>query len=180
MTSLLTPAYDLTLGSQSWTRQATRLTLTLALAPRVNILTVSFPAEAPLSAGIGDDAILTLSGGEREEPVFAGTIDSVRRGFDEIRVACLDAGGLLSRFRPAVTYQQVNASTVIRKLAGEMEISIGDLEDGPTLPFYVADPSSTAWEHISRVSAWGGAVASISAENRLNSVVIDASQAEIA
>jgi hypothetical protein len=180
MTTMLKPAYELTLGSQRWSEQATRIRLTLALAPQVNLLAVWFPAAAPLAAGKGDDVELRLNSGEKDEVVFTGSIDTLRNGFDGIRVTCLDAGGRLAGFRPAVTYEQATAGTVIRNLAGEMGVATGDLEDGPTLPFYVADPSRTAWEHMARVSAWGGAVVSVTADNKVNALVIDASQAELA
>lgn len=180
MTTMLKPVYQLTLGSQRWIEQATLLTVSQELAPMVNQLTVRFPAAAPFAAAIGDDAKLTLDNGEQETVVFTGIIDAVRCDLLGIRVMCLDAGGLLARFRPAVTFEQATAGTVIRNLAEDRGLDISDLEDGPTLPFYVADPSRTAWEHMARVAAWGGAVISVSAKNKLNSVVIDASQAEIA
>ena len=180
MTALLSPAYRLTLGAQRWSEQALRLNVTLTLAPLVNMLTVWFPITAPLSAQTGEAAELILDNGEREAVVFTGTIDSVRRDFSTIQVTCLDAAGRLAGFRPAVTFEQVTAGTVIRNLAAELGLGVGDLEDGPTLPFYVADPSRNAWEHVARVSAWGGAVARVTADNRVNSRVIDASSAELA
>ena len=180
MTSMLKPAYQLTLGSQRWTEQVARMSLTLALAPMVDRLSVGFRSAPPVPAPHGDKAELRLDSGENEEVVFTGTVDAVRRNFEAIQVTCLDAGGRLARFRPAATFEQVSASTVIRNLAREMGIATGDLEEGPTLPFYLADPSRSAWEHMARVSAWGGAVVGVSADGRVNSVVIDASRAELA
>ncbi len=180
MTTMLNPTYELTLGSQRWTEQAARIRLTLALAPQVNLLAVWFPAAAPLAAAKGDDVELRLNSGEKDEVVFTGSIDSLRSGFDGTRVTCLDAGGRLAGFRPAVTFEQVTAATVIRNLADEMGIETGELEDGPTLPYYVADPSRTAWEHMARVSAWGGAAVSVTKSNKVNALIIDASQAELA
>jgi hypothetical protein len=86
----------------------------------------------------------------------------------------------MARVRPAVTYEQITAGKVIRNLAGEAGVSIGSVEDGSDLTFYVADPSRTAWEHVARLSAWGGALARISRDNRIESNPINATQADLA
>lgn len=180
MTSQLLPGYALTLGSQRWTEQALRIMVALDLAPRVDTLVVWLPVAAPLSAGPGDTVELTINSGEKEEVVFTGEIDSIRRDFESLRVFCINAGGLLSRFRPAETYENVSAATVVNNLIDVMGIDAGDIEDGPDLAFYVADPTRTAWEHIARVAAWGGAMVRISAANSVEASIIDASQAEFA
>ena len=180
MTSQLLPTYALTLGSQRWTEQALRIRVTLELAPRVDTLAVWLPITAPFSADRGDMVELTINSGETEEIVFTGEIDSIRRDFDSLRVSCVNAGGVLSRFRPAETYENVSAATVIRNLLDTMGVDAATLEDGPDLAFYIADPSRTAWEHVARVAAWGGAVARINSANEVDANVIDASQAEVA
>jgi len=180
MTSQLTPAYTLTLGSQQWTEQVRRLSVTLDLAPRVDRLQVWLPAAAPLSAQNGDDVELTLDNGETEAVVFKGEIDAIRRDFTSLRVSCVDAGGVLARFRPAETFENATAATVIRNLCDAMGVDSGDLEDGPDLAFYAADPTRTAWEHVARLSSWAGAVARVGSGDAVDASVIDASQAEFA
>jgi hypothetical protein len=179
-TSLLSPAYELTLGSQRWKEQALEIRVSLAAAPMVDVLGVRLPAAAPLSAAPGDSVSLTLDSGEQKALVFTGTIDTIRRGFEAIHVTALDAGGALARYRPSATYEQVTAGTVIRTLVGDAGLSAGELDDGVDLAFYVADPSRTAWEHVARLAAWGGALASVSSDGKVRSVVIDATQAELA
>lgn len=92
------------------------------------------------SADHGDTVELTVNSGETEEIVFTGEIDSIRRDFDSLRVSCINAGGVLSRFRPAETYENVSAATVIRNLLDTMGVDAATLEDGPDLAFYIADP----------------------------------------
>ena len=180
MTAQLLPGYALTLGSQRWTKQALRIVVTLELAPRVDTLNVWLPIAAPISADRGDSVEFTINSGEKEEIVFTGEIDSIRRDFDGLRVSCVNAGGVLSRFRPAETYENVSASTVISNLLDTVGIDAGAIENGPDLAFYVADPSRTAWEHIARVATWGGAMVRVSASNSVEASVIDASHAEVA
>ena len=180
MTSLLQPGYTLTLGSQRWTGQLIGLELTLAAAPSLDGLTATFPAAAPLKAAPDDPAELTLASGEKEKTVFSGTIAAIRHSPEAIRVRALNAGGVLAQVRPAITWEQATAGTVIRNLCDEAGVDAGDIEDGVSLAYYAADPSRTALDHIARVAAWSGAMGRISPENRVEAVVINATKAEVA
>ena len=180
MTSLLTPAYELTLGQQLWKQQAIAISVELACAPQVDRLSVRLPAAAPLSASVGDPASLVLDSGEQNETVFTGTIDCIRRTFEDIRVVALNAGSAMARVRPAVTYEKITAGKVIRNLAGDAGVDVGSVDDGADLTLYVADPSRTAWDHVARISAWGGALTRVSKDNKIESNPVNATQAEIA
>ncbi|MFN7963274.1 MAG: hypothetical protein U0002_18580 [Thermoanaerobaculia bacterium] len=180
MNALLAPAYTLTLGSQEWREQLLGLELELAAGPGVDLLTLRLPAQAPLSAALGDPVQLVLASGEKEATVFTGTVEAIGRRADEIAVRALDAAGVMARLRPAATYEKVTAGTVIRNLAGEAGAEVGEVAEGVELAFYVADPSRTALEHAARVAGWSGALLGVSAEGRLEARVIDASQAEVA
>jgi hypothetical protein len=178
--SLLAPTYTLTLGQQRFAEQALALDLRLAAAPVIDSLTATLPAAVKLSASPGDPAALTLGSGEKEAAVFSGTVDSVRRSFDGVRVTALDAGAALARLRPAATYEKVTAGTVIRRLADTAGADVGAVDDGVDLAFYVADPGRTALDHVARLAAWSGALARVSAAGALEARVVDASRAEVA
>jgi hypothetical protein len=178
--SLLDPSFALTLGAQQWTNQALAVELELAAAPMVDVLSVRFPSAAPLSSSAGDPAALTLASGEQEATVFTGVIEAIRRTESEIRVTALNAGGALARFRPAATYAQTTAGSVVRALCAEAGVETADIEDGVALAFYVADPARSALEHIGRVCAWSGSMAQITAENRAEAVIVNAAEPQTA
>lgn len=180
MTSLLSPSYSLRMGSQLWKEQALSMQLVLGPCPFVDLLTVKLPAAAPLEGDIGDDVELTLNNGEAEEKVFTGIIQTVRRSFSFVEVKAINAGGVLAQFYPAVTYENVTTATVMRNLCPDAGVTTGSLETGSDLTFYVADPTRSAWQHIHRVCAWSGALATVSADNEVESKVINATQAEVA
>jgi hypothetical protein len=179
-TSLLAPTYALTLGTQLWTEQALGLTLRLDPAPLLNVLEVSFPAAAPLDAALADPVELKLDGGEGESLVFTGEIDSIRRGVEETTVRALDAGGKLAAYRPAATFEQVTVGTLVKTLCAEVGATPGDVETGPTLAFYAADPSRTALEHVARLASWAGALARVTADNELDASIVRAGEPELA
>jgi hypothetical protein len=180
MASLLAPAYSLTIGEQQWTQQLVALELQLESAPGVGRLMARLPAAAPLSAAPSDPVTLTLDGGEGSETVFTGIVASVRRALDGVWVAAIDGLGQLARYRPATTFSQASAGTVIRSLADDVGAPTGDIADGVMLAFYAADPSRNAAEHAGRVAGWSGALLTVGADGGLTATVVDATQAELA
>ena len=180
MGSLLAPAYELTIAEQRWTQQALAIELLLAAGPRLDRLTVRFPAAAPLAAAPDDPVSLSLDGGEGSEPVFTGVVASLRRSLDDILVTAVDALGQLARYRPATTFQETTAASVIRSLAGDIGVPVGELADGVMLPFYAADPSTTAADHATRLAAWSGALLSVAGDGGLTAAVIGTTEASLA
>jgi hypothetical protein len=180
MTTLLAPSYSLQIGSQIWKEQLLRLELTLTAAPSIDALTAMLPALAPLDAAIDDDVELTLDSGEQDAKVFTGVVNVIRRSHASIEVKAVNAGGVLCRYRPAATYENATPATVVRNLASDVGVSTGSLETGSELSFYVADPCRTAWDHIYRVSSWCGAMVTVSADNKVESKVVNATAADAA
>jgi hypothetical protein len=180
VTGLFAPTCSLTTGGQQWTTQALRIDVALESAPGVNVLRAVLPAAAPFDAAAGDPAELSLNDGQADTPVFSGTIDAISHSDLEIRITALDAGGALARMRPATTYEHVTPGTLIKSLAADAGVDVGRLENGSELSFYVAHPGLTAWDHIHRVSAWLGALVTVSAANEVESAVVEPTHAEIA
>jgi hypothetical protein len=163
-----------------WTEQLVALELHLESAPLLDRAVVRLPAAAPLQAALDDPVDITLNSGEKEQQVFSGHVVAISRSVEHITVSALDASGTLARFRPAVTYEKVTAASVIRNLVSECGADVATLEEGVSLAFYVADPSRSALEHVARLCAWSGALARITPDNRLESVVVNATQADVA
>jgi hypothetical protein len=180
MTSLLQPSYALTLGSQLWTEQLLSLRVELFPAPLLDVVTARLPALAEPDAAVGDPALLSLDGGEGESDVISGTIASMRRGFSELTVTVLDGGGTLAAYRPASTFENVTAGTLITSLCADVGVTTGDVEDGPMLTFYVADPARTALEHVARLAEWSGALARFTPEGELEAIVVNGAEPELA
>jgi hypothetical protein len=178
--TVMRPEYSLTLGGQRFTKQAIEIALTLDIAPVVDALSAVFPAILSIDAAPGDDVSLVLGNGDAEEQVFSGTIEAIHRGFDRTRVRALNAGGVLARFRPAVTYEQISAGDVVRNVCDAAGVRTGEVADGVALAFYAADPSRNAYEHIARVAGWSGAITRVSADDEVEMLVVNAIAAEAA
>jgi hypothetical protein len=112
--------------------------------------------------------------------LLRGTVSAVRRGLHTTSVTVLDAAGALARFRPATTYEKVDAGTVIRALAADAGVGTGEIDDGVDLSWYAADPARTALEHVARLAAWSGAPAYVDAQGSLIATALGATDADIA
>jgi hypothetical protein len=181
----LRPAYALTLAEQQWTTQLLALDVRLAAAPLTGTVSARMAAAAPLQAAPGDPVSLDLDGGDQDGgggslTVFTGAIAAIQRDPYGITVHAVDAAGTLAQLRPATTYEQVNAGTVITDLADQAGIDIGDIDDGVALAWYAADPSRTALDHVARLAGWSGGLARIGADGSLVATAVPATQAELA
>lgn len=180
--SLLAPAYQVTLGNQRWTTQATAVAVTLEAAPLVDRARVTFPAAAPVEAGPGDPAVVELDAGSGDGPVavLTGTVRAVAREARSVVVECVDAGATLASYRPATTFEQTTAASVVRALCADVGVDVGAVDTGPSLAAYVADPTRSALDHIARLAGFGGALATVDGDGALATQVVDGSQPDVA
>src|SRR5207244_5585103 len=72
------------------------------------------------------------------------------------------------------------AGTVIRALAGDAGVDVGDVDDGVPLAFYVADPARTALDHAARLAGWSAALVRVDADGRLVATAVGATQPDVA
>jgi len=93
-------------------------------------------------------------------------------------LTAVDAGGAMAMVRPAVTFEQVSSGSAIKALADDAGVDVGNVDDGFDLVFYVADPARTAWEHASRLAAYGGALLGVAGDGRVETVVVGSGAAD--
>jgi hypothetical protein len=180
--SLLAPAYDVALGDKRWTTQALDVAVTLQTAPLLDHARIVFPAAAPVDVGPDDPVVIALDAGAGDGPVaaFTGKVTAVGRGIRSTTIECSDAGADLAAYRPATTFEQSSASSVIEALCSDVGVEPGAVDAGPTLTAYVADPGRSALDHILRLAGWSGALVTVDGEGRLTTRVLDGSQPDVA
>lgn len=181
---MLTLGHTLVLGDREFTSHVVSVRCERALAPGVGRLRVRLPYVGDLPATVGDDVRLDLDSGDSaaagSATVFTGTIAALRHGPDGVDVLAGDASWTLAQFRPATTYQGQTAGAVIGALAADAGVDTAGVDDGPTLPSYVADGATTGWEHVARLAAWSGADAFVDGDGRVTVRARDASTADVA
>lgn len=101
-------------------------------------------------SGIELDADVSLDLGHdgTEDTVFKGKVVGLRPAVDGVELWAL--GGLreLLALRVAAAYENQTAGAIARDLAGRAGLSTGTIEDGPSLPRYVADSRRDAYAHL--------------------------------
>ena len=160
------PEFTLTLGSGSasdWQDLVASISVDVGLAPAVDVAEIVVSSRAP-AVKLGDTVDVML-GFEDDPPgaVLTGVVHSVHHTVGgTTRVVASDCGAALAAFRADQGYEQQSAGDVVRDLATKAAVSVGSVDDGPSLPYYVVDSRSTAWEHVARLAelsgfaAWAG------------------------
>jgi hypothetical protein len=168
------PAFELAFGSGSadeWARALGEVTVEAGLAPAVGAASVVLAArdDAP-SAALADTGHVSL-GFEDDGTVgvFKGAVRAVNRTVSgKRRIVASNGGAVLAAFRLDQGYEQQSAGDVVRDLAGKANVDTGSIDDGPSLPYFVIDSRSSAWEHVAKLAALAGFEAWIDADNSLH------------
>ena len=84
------------------------------------------------------------------------------------RLVASNGGAVLAALRVDQGYEQQSAGDIVRDLAGRTGVDTGPVENGPSLPYYVVDSRSTAWEHVAKLAALSGFAAWIGADAALH------------
>lgn len=180
---MLTLGHSLVIGDREFTSHLVRLRCERSVAPGVGLLRARLPYVGDLPAEAGDDVRLELDSGDvgaGAGRVFTGSVIALRHTAAGVDLVAGDASALLAQYRPATTYQGQTAGGVIGALAADAGAGTGSLQDGPTLPAYVADGAATAWEHVTRLAAWSGADAWIDPDGDLVVAAVDGTSAGVA
>jgi len=169
------PTATVTLGSLRYDQQVVGLVVRLAALPEVSGARVTLPAAVRLDAVPGDPAQVdvggvAVSGDEGPDTVLTGTVVRIRRGFDLVAVQVADAAAALATLRPAATYTAGTAADVVTALLGDAGAIPGDIQLDLPLAAYVADQSRPATEHVARLAALSGGLATVGGDGAVSAV----------
>lgn len=176
----LTPAVVMRLGAKEYATHSVRARVRLAPLPGVDHADARLPVAAEVDAGPGDEAVLTLDGGEGVATVLTGTVHALVRGVDHTTVRLVGTGGTLAARRPGATFEKLSPGDVINALCAEAGVNADVVTAGDTLPAYVADQGRTVAEHVGVLARLAGAVATVSADGTVRVAARPTGQADIA
>lgn len=167
------PAFELSFGSGStddWARALAEVAVEAGLAPAVDAASVLLAArdDAP-SASLGDTGHVSLGfDDDTTVSVFKGAVCAVNRTVSgKTRAVASNGGAALSGFRLDQGYEQQSAGDIVRDLAGKANVDVGQVDAGPSLPYYVVDSRQNAWEHVAKLAALAGFEAWVDADGAL-------------
>jgi len=176
MTTLLTPAYRLTVGHrvvdttvEPKASATTDLIVTLDLDAWLDTAVLYLGQVGGLSPALDDEATVELGyaddGGFTQ--VFDGYVDVVEPGLLTRRITAASPARALARLFLDQTYEGQTAGAIVTDLAGQVNIGLATIDDGITFPAYVIDSKRPALAHIRDLAALSGVDAYTDSDGKL-------------
>ena len=165
MTTLLTPAYRLTVGHrvvdttvEPKASATTDLIITLDLDAWLDTAVLSLGQVGGLVPALDDQATVELGYADDGSlgQVFDGYVDVVEPGLLTRRVTATSAARALARLFVDETYEGQTAGAIVTDLAGRVSVDTATVDDGIIFPAYVIDSRRPALAHIRDLAALSG------------------------
>jgi phage protein D len=100
-------------------------------------------------SGIALDDEFTVALGHEDErrTVFTGNVVEICPALVGVRIRALGKMNALLKLRTAATYEGQSVGSIVRDLIGQAGLDAGTIDDGPTLPRFTIDQSSSAYRY---------------------------------
>jgi len=175
MSTLLTPAYRLTIGSrvldttvEPKASATTDLAVTLDLDGWPDTAAVALGQVGGIDPQLDDDTKIELGYADgRFTQVFVGVIDFTKSSMLVRRVTATSGARALTRLFVDQTYEGQTAGQIVRDLASRASLDVADIDDGISFPSYVVDSRRCALAHIRDLAGLCGVDAYIDSDGRL-------------
>ncbi len=165
MTSLLTPAYRLTVGSavvdttaEPKASATTDVTVTLDIEAWPDTVALTLGQVGGLAPKLEDTAKIELGyaddGGFTQ--VFVGLVDQADSSLLERRITAMSEARTLARLFVDQTYEGQTAGQIVRDLASRAGLQTASVDDGIAFPSYVVDSRRSALSHIRDLAELSG------------------------
>lgn len=116
----------------------------------------TFVLHSPVALPVGEALTLELGHDGDNELVFTGAVVAVNSMLGGIRVQALGKAQGLLTLRAGGAYENQSAGAIVRDLAAKADVSVGTIDDGPTLPvFYVTSHRSAYYQLYELAQALG-------------------------
>jgi hypothetical protein len=165
MTTLLTPAYRLSLGGfvadtkvEPKASATTSLVVTLDMDSPPESAAISLGQVGGINPAVHDDATIELGYADDGDylQVFKGSVDALDASLLLREVQVLSPLRLLQRLSVDQSYRGQTAGQIVRDLAGRAKVEIALADDGIAFPVYVVDSRRPALRHIRDLAALCG------------------------
>ena len=176
MSTLLTPAYRLTVGHrvadttvEPKASALTDLVVTLDLDAWLDTAVLSLGQVGGLAPALDDQATIEL--GYADDPsltqVFDGYVDVAEPSLLTRRITATSAGRALARLFVDQTYEGQTAGAIVTDLASRAGVDVASVDDGIAFPAYVIDSQRPALAHVRDLAALSGVDAYIDSDGKL-------------
>lgn len=154
---MLKVAWSVTAGSATWSSTAAgapvlALRTEAALGVPVNACRLSLHGAAEVGVAAGDDLVVQLGYDGGMETVFTG---KVSRGAHTLGRIEIEGAGSFSRLAAArlnLLYEKEAAGAIAQDVLGKVEVQVGTVESGITLPAFAIHANAGAWAQLAELA----------------------------
>ncbi|MFH1097271.1 MAG: hypothetical protein V1749_07205 [Candidatus Desantisbacteria bacterium] len=153
------PCYKITIGSitiDSIADPTSSTVISLEIELDMNVSADTFNIVLAQINGLkinnGDSCKVELGYKDNLIQIIEGTVEAVESTIGLVEVKGFNAISKLLNLRINQIYESQTAGAIMADLSSQAGVSIGEKEDGITLPFYVIDATRNGYEHIQDLS----------------------------
>lgn len=154
--SITWPNYAVTIGSEKFSSGSKNKVVSIKVARGIGLPTDRCEVMLASSDGYnfkkGDDLKVELGYGTSLKPVFGGLVEDIERLLAKVRVTALGPTILLLQLRLNRVYLNQTAGNIVSNITKEANVQVQKVSDGITLPTYVIDENTNAYEHILKLA----------------------------
>lgn len=153
---MMRPSYRLTIGSEEFSMENGSDLISIRVVRSIGLPTddceIFLVEKEDYPFKRDDEVKVQLGYDEKLFPVFSGFVDNIEHGIATVRLSALGLAVGLIRLRIERVYLNQTAGGIMGDLAKEANVKVGEASDGISLPIYVVDYSSNAYEHILKLA----------------------------
>lgn len=146
------PNYTVTIGSEEFSSENKNEVVSIKVARGIGLPTdkceVLLASSDSYSFKKGDELKVELGYDNSLKPVFNGFVEDIECLLAKVRVTGLGPAVLLLQLKLNRVYLNQTAGNIVTKIAKEANVQVQNVSDGITLPTYVIDEHSNAYDHI--------------------------------
>jgi hypothetical protein len=115
----------------------------------------------------GDRVILGLAAGQDAATVLTGEVQAILATLEQVEIVARSGVRKLVSARLNQVYQNQSAGQIVRDLAGQVGVTVGDVPSGDRYPYLVVDESKNVYQHLQALARREGADLFFDADDRL-------------
>jgi phage protein D len=150
------PNYAVTVGSEKFSFDSKNKVVCVKVARGIGLPTdrceVLLASSDSYNFKKGDNLKVELGYDTNLKLVFSGLVEDIECLLSKVRVTALGPATLLLHLRLNRVYLNQTAGHIVSNLAKEGNVQVQKVSDGITLPMYVVDETTNAYEHILRLA----------------------------
>jgi len=154
--AFMRPSYLVTIGSEQFSLENEPEVISVKVTRNIGLPTdsceVYLIGSEDYSFKKADSMKIKLGYDDEIKLVFSGLVENINYEVNRVRINALGFGVKLLRLRFNRVYLNQTAGMIVKDIAQEAGIMVGEASDGISFPIYVVDDATDAFEHVLKLA----------------------------